>query len=340
MARQHLTASPTVSCIWPAEGLFDEVAERLICWAGQTNVKVSTSVTQHYEVEKALCGTFGPLTFTDGGPDQCPLPDDINVAVATGLDVDSCLPEPPPGATPATQEGTNTFSGLNFFTDTVEIDQPDAASIGLIIKQPNTVISTDANMLEVFYKTFNTLRLNELGLLRVLAPPLSTGLGKEGETTAQFHAGTSTSKAVRILDHAGAENAFIRGNGTATFLGNVDAPNITKGAWTAITIDSTTTPGRYVAGTGVTAYAPAARIVGGDMVQLSGSITINSASVTGDIMASAMPAGTFPAKEINVLGGSGGAAAMIRVSAAGALTIQRSAQVTSISLDGITYRLA
>lgn len=340
MVRQHPSAPANISCIWPADGLADEVAERLICWAGAANVKVSTDIAQHYEVEKSLCGTFGALSFTNGGPDQCPLPDDINVAVADPLDPDGCIPPPPPGSTPASQEGDNLFSGHNTFTNRVDINQPDASTEGLVMTQANTVITTDANMLEVWYKTFNTLRLNELGLIRVLTPPLSTGLGKEGETTAQFHAGTSTSKAVRILDHAGVENAFIRGNGTATFVGNVDAPNITNSAWLPITIDSTTVPGRYVAGNGVTNYVPSARIEGADTVRLSGIITINSASGVGDVMASAMPTGTFPTKEVNVFGGSGGAGAQIRITAAGVMTIQRSAQVTSISLDGITYRRA
>lgn len=378
MPRQHPDAPPTIACIWPANStLNDEIAQRLICWAGSENVAVASQPTFHYEVRKDLCTTQGPLQFTDGGPNYCPLGDDLTVTTATGLDPTSCHAEPPPGSTPASQEGNNVFSGNNTYTgtnlfngtttltgdvnisgettmtDTLEIDAPNAATTDLILRQLNNVTSTDANMLEVYYHTFNTLRLNELGLLRVLTPPASTGLGKEGETTAQFHAGTPTSKALRILDQAGTENAYIRGNGQATFLGAITAPNLLESAWVNITIDSPQTAGKYTAQTnGTGGYnAPQVRIInGGKTAELRGRInSVTTGGVADEIMATTMPtsialgtgtATAVPPRNRGFMAMGSGGGLRLTISTAGSLQILGSANTQPfMNLDGITYSL-
>jgi len=384
MVRLHPGAPANVTCVWAATpDIEDEIGQHLICWAGPANVNTRTIPHFHYEVPKALCGTNGPLTFTEGGPDQCPIGDDLTISAADPLDPSTCQYEPPPGSTIATWEDDNQFSGQNSFTGQtffnnnvyvtgdlditgqtthngdlgligllsvdgeissnggitsigpLAINQPDAATIGAIVTQNNPVISTDANMLEFWYLGENTLRLNEIGLLRVITPPASTGLGKEGEVTAQFHAGTPTTPAIRVHNSNGTATIIMLGNGTATFTGNVEAPNTTKGAYQTITVDSTTVPGRYAAGT----PAPAVRVEGGDVGRMLGKVTIASGSGIGDVIASAIPVAARPSVDRDVFAGVAGAGAQIRISAAGVLTIQRSAQTGTLSLDGVTYSL-
>lgn len=322
MVRLHPGAPATVTCVWPAtQDIANEVGQRLICWAGAENVVVRTIPSFHYEVPKALCGTNGPLRFTPNGADQCPIGDDLTVSVADPIDPDTC-------ADGEIIEGNLILEGTLF------VNQPDASTRGIVITQNNTVSSSDANMMEFIYRGYNTSRNNEIGLPRHLTPPLSTGLGKEGEVTFQAHAGTATSKNARFINSDGTETIFTRGNGTNSFTQPVTAPNTTKGVPATITIDSPTVAGRYTAGT----IAPTSAVDDGNMGRLSGLININSASGIGDIIASVIPS-AIPSVDRTVLAGVAGAAAQIRISSAGVLTIQRSAQTGVLSLEGVTYRL-
>lgn len=221
------------------------------------------------------------------------------------------------------------------------LDAPDVATTLLKLLQDNAVTSTDANLLEVLYLGFNTLRLNELGLLRVIVPPASSGLGKHGEIAATLQAGTSTSKALRVNDHLGVENAYILGNGTASF-SSVSAPNINKGAWTDIVIDSPTSAGRYnqSSGTAPNASKAQARLVGGDTVELRGQIDVSGTGAAADVIATTMPAGMIPSHRAWLpTAASGGAVSDVEVTAAGALVNRRSALTGFISLDGMSYSL-
>jgi hypothetical protein len=322
MVRQHPGAPAAVTCVWPATpDIADDIGQRLICWAGPENVAVRTIPSFHYEVPKALCGTNGPLRFTPNGMDQCPIGDDLTVSAADPIDTNTC-------------EDGQLIEGNLILEGTLFVNQPDASTRGIVITQNNPVTSTDANMMELIYLGFNTSRNNEIGLPRHLTPPLSTGLGKEGETTFQAHAGTATSKNARLINSNGTETIFTRGDGTNSFTAPITAPNTTKGTPATINIDSPTAPGRYTAG----AITPTAVVDDGNMGRLSGNITISVASVAGDVMASVMPA-AIPSVDRTVLAGVAGAAAQIRISSAGVLTIQRSAQIGTLSLDGITYPL-
>lgn len=221
------------------------------------------------------------------------------------------------------------------------LDAPDVATTLLKLLQDNAVTSTDANLLEILYLGFNTLRLNELGLLRVIVPPASSGLGKHGEIALTLQAGTSTSKAMRVNDHLGVENAYVLGNGTASFA-SVAAPNINKGAWTDIAIDSPTASGRYSQplGSAPNAYKAQARLVGGDKVELRGEITVTGTGAAADIIATTMPAGMIPSHRAWLpTAASGGAVSDVEVTAAGALMNRRSALTGFISLDGMSYSL-
>lgn len=322
MVRLHPGASPLVTCVWPdTNAINDEVAQRLNCWAGPQNVAAKTTNGFHYEVPKALCGTNGPLVFTTNGPDQCPIGDDLIITVADAID-------------PVTCSDAQTINDNLILNGTLFINQPDALTRGLVITQNNAVSSTDANMIELHYMGFNTSRHNEIGLPRHLTPPLSTGLGKEGEATLQVHAGTATSKNARFINSNGTETAYMRGNGTNDFTSALTSPNTTKGVPAAINIDSTTVPGKYVAG----AITPTAATDDGNMGRLSGTVTINALSVAGEIIASVMPA-AIPTADRDVLASIGGAGAAVRISSLGVLTMRRSAVSGTLSLEGITYRI-
>lgn len=322
MVRQHPGAPATVTCVWPATpDIADNIGQRLICWAGAENVVVRTIPSFHYEVPKALCGTNGPLRFTPNGVDQCPIGDDLTVIAADPIDPNTC-------ADGELIEGNLILEGTLF------VNQPDAATRGIVITQNNAVTSTDANMMEFIYQGFNTSRNNEIGLPRHLTPPLSTGLGKEGEATFQVHAGTATSKNARFINSNGTETAFMRGNGTNDFTSALTSPNTTKGVPAAITIDSPTVGGRYTAGT----ITPTAATDDGNMGRLSGLININTTSASGDVIASLLPA-AIPTADRDVLANIGGAGAAVRISSAGVLTMRRSGVTGILSIEGITYRI-
>jgi len=341
MARRHPGVPADTACIWPTtNNLFDEMSQRLICWAGAQNVYISTYITQHFHARKDLCTMFGALTFTDSGTDMCPLPDDLDISAADPIDPVTCI------------DGI-TIPGNLIIDGGLVINQPDASTVGLRINQPNPVTSADANMIELWYQTFNTMRANELGLPRDLTPPATTGLGKEGEATHQFHAGTPTSKSSRWFHSNGTEVGYVLGNGTATFTGPVLGPNLYESLWTPITIDSPQTAAKYTAnanGANNTNSPQVMIIAGGKRALLRGRInSVTTGGVTDEIIATTVPTsitvGTATISSVPLqdrgfvaMGSGGGIRIIIRkngnIQMLGAANTQ-----PYIMLDGIEYSL-
>lgn len=283
---------------------------------------------------------FGALRFTDGGTDHCPLPDDTDIAAADPIDPVTCI------------NGV-TIDGNLVIDGGLVINQPDASTVGLRINQNNTVTTTDANMVELWYQTFNTMRANELGLGRELTPPASTGLGKEGEATHQFHAGTPTSKSSRWFHSNGTEVGFVLGNGTATFTGPVTGSNLLESAWTPVTVDSPQTAGKFTTnpdGTNNTNSLQIQITAGGKRAKIRGRInSVTTGGVTDEIIVTTVPtsialgSGTVSAVPLQdrgfiVMGSGGGIRIIIRKN--GNLQMIGSANTQPFFMfDGVEYSL-
>jgi len=142
MARRHPGVPADTACIWPTTNdIFDEMSQRLICWATPQDIFVSTYITQHFHVKKALCGTYGPLRFTNGGPDTCPLPDDLDIAAADQLDPVTCT-----GGTPGDVQSVNGQTGVVVL---------DAADVGAA--DDTAVVHNTGNETVAGIKTFTSL---------------------------------------------------------------------------------------------------------------------------------------------------------------------------------------
>jgi len=131
MVRQHPGADPSVACIWPAtSGLNTPVATRLLCWANGFGPVVSVSQPSfHYEVPKALCGVAGPLIFFTGGPDECPLGDDLTVSTATVIDPNTCATPP-----------TGVVTSVNAQTGAVVLGASDVGAAALVHTHPQSEV--------------------------------------------------------------------------------------------------------------------------------------------------------------------------------------------------------
>jgi hypothetical protein len=142
------------------------------------------------------------------------------------------------------------------------------------------------------------------------------------------------------LGVTGAVTASSTVSATGAVSGSNLASDLTIGSQTAITIDSPTVGGRYSANAGSTQYAPAARLMHADQVQLSGRIEhAGNVTTANDIMATDVGSSFRPAKEVNLIAAqNGGSAAAIKITASGNIVMMRSTTVGWTSLDGLTYR--
>jgi len=341
MVRQHPEADPSVACIWPSNSsLNSAVGVRLLCWAnGFGTVQVQTNPAFHFEVPKSLCGVAGALTFTDGGPNQCPLGDDLTVASATPLDADTCGPPEIPDDEIVAQLAHALFDNVaQTYTDTLTFDAPDDQTTALVINQTHPVTpNTSADLLQIFYQGLKTFWANEGGLPRI------TRYGSE--TLVKLFPGADTTHDIlQVIDPIGTVVSRIGGGG------GYFAPNINVSPWTALTIDSPTVAGKYVAHvTGDGWRVPSVRLTdGGDMLEFRGRIDVPGANATtnGDIIATALPIlGSFnnvsnvnmaPSQNVRVVCASAGAAVRIEILSDSRIRcLATLSSITSFDLDNI-----
>lgn len=111
------------------------------------------------------------------------------------------------------------------------------------------------------------------------------------------------------------------------------------GLWTALTINSPTVAGRYAATTDAGAYQPAYRVVG-LQVQLRGKVDISGSTTLNDVIASGLPAGIIPGRNVAMTVVASTAVARVGVTSAGNLiNISGLASPIYYALDGLSYAL-
>lgn len=281
-------------------------------------------------------------------------------------------------STGVTLEGAQDITGRKTILDLLTLVSKDVDTTALVISQPNEITSTDhAEMVQVFYQTQKGLWLNEKGNLRVrrvdrevplklfgrsLTNPANGDaqvdimqwfkrtagdddmVGRIGPSGGLFcfrlETDTGPNQFAGITTFTGAVVAQSTVTATGAVAGSNLAADLTIGSRTAITIDSPTVALRYSANAGTTQYAPTARLHHGDLVELSGRIEHAGAVTTAnDVMATDVGAAFRPAREVNLLvPQQGGAAATMRVNAAGQMIMLRTTATTWTSLDGVSYR--
>lgn len=275
--------------------------------------------------------------------------------------------------------GANSFAAATTFNGAVSLastvsathtftwNVPDAATSAIVINRSATVDpNTSSDLYQINYKSARSRWDNEWGGLRIRVPAQAVlgyadvalklfeqaegggdGIqifGPSDGSTPSFksRAGALTIKSLTVTAGNIAVTGSITATGTITSTGNVSAPNINKGSWTDITIDSPTVAGRYVqsAGTAPNAFKAQARLEGGDRVYLHGQIDVVGTGAANDVIATTMPTGMIPSRRAWLpAAANGGAVSDIEVTTAGALVSRRSSLTGFLSLDGLFYDL-
>lgn len=234
----------------------------------------------------------------------------------------------------------------NALTNTFTWTLPENLS-GLIINRTVDVDPDDsADMVQLNYKGERSFWLNESGLPRARVPS-QAALGFAEVAYKLFEQAEGNADGIQIFGPSDGSTPKIRSrNGqlwvrTLTSTESISAPNINKGSWTDITIDSPTVPGRYVQSTGTApnAFKAQARLEGTDRVYVHGEITVIGTGASGDVIGT-MPVGMWPSHRAWLsTGASGGAVSGVEVTAAGLLISRRSSLTGFLSLDGFHYDL-
>jgi hypothetical protein len=299
------------------------MSQRLVCWAGEENIFVSTSITQHFHAKKALCTTFGPLKFTTLGADVCPLPDDLDVSAADPIDPVTCSP---PSGTPVTSvngqtgvvvltaadvgaaddllvvhlagpetiTGPKTLSAATAFGNTVALINtatwtlPNATTSAIVINRSATVDpNTSSDLAQFNYKAIRAGWFNEWGGPRVRVPTLAN-LGYSDVALKLFEQDAGGADGLQVFAPTDGATPSVRTRGGVLY-----ANNILESAWTPVVVNSPQTASKYTSQVDGTAGYNSLQVRitnGGKTAEYRGRLnSVITGGVTDEIFATTPP---------------------------------------------------